>query len=394
MPLSIEPFTIEVSDAVLVDLQDRLRRTRFPEPLPGAGWEYGTDRDYLRSLVAYWSEGYDWRTREAAFNELPHFLAEIDGERVHFLHIRSPEPDARPIILTHGWPGSFVEFLEVIGPLTDPVAHGGDAADAFHVVLPSLPGYAFSGPTRQTGVHLGRVARMWAELMAALGYDRYFAQGGDWGSFVTALLARCDPEHCAAIHLNMITPLPAQAAELWTPEEQVFMEQLNRASVAEGAGYLQIQGTRPHTVGYALEDSPAGLAAWIVEKFREWSDCDGDVERSFTKDQLIDNLMVYWATGTATSSARTYYEFFHGLGSGDLDVFSRVEVPTGYARYPREIMRTSRRWAEEGFNLVHFADQPRGGHFAAFEVPDLYVPDVRECFRSLRGAKPSGEAVR
>ncbi|MCJ7438016.1 MAG: epoxide hydrolase 1 [Acidimicrobiia bacterium] len=384
MSLSIDPFEIDISDALLVDLQERLRNTRFPEPLPDAGWDYGTEHDYLRSIVSYWSEAYDWRTREAALNELPHFVTEIDGERVHFLHVRSPEPDAQPLVLTHGWPGSFVEFLGVIGPLTDPVAHGGDASDAFHLVVPSLPGYAFSGPTRERGVHLGRVARMWAQLMAALGYDRYLAQGGDWGSFVTTLVARHDPDHCAAIHLNMITPLADGPAEGWTPEEQAFMEQFNQAYMLDGAGYMQIQGTRPHTVGYGLDDSPAGLAAWILEKFREWSDCDGDIERSFTKDQLLDNLMMYWVTGTATSSARTYFEFFHALRAGDLDVFSRVEVPTGYARYPREIMRTSRRWAEHGFNIVHLSDQPRGGHFAAFEVPELFVPDVRAWGRAVR----------
>jgi len=391
MPLSIEPFTIEVSDAVLVDLQDRLRRTRFPEQLPDAGWDYGTEREYLRSLVSYWSEGYDWRAREARMNTYPQFTTEIDGTRVHFLHVQSPEPSAVPLVLTHGWPGSFVEFLDVIGPLTDPAAHGGDAADAFHVVVPSLPGYTFSGPTRERGWHPGRVARAWADLMQGLGHEHYFAQGGDWGSFVTTQLALADPEHCDGVHVNMMPPIPM--TEDHTPDEEACLAGM--ASYNEhDSGYFKEQSTKPQTIGYALDDSPVGLAAWIVEKFRTWSDCDGDVERSFTKDQLLDNLTAYWVTGTAHSSARMYYEFDKGLKDGKLDVFSRGTVPVGYTRYPKEIMRTSRRWAEAQYPISYFADQEHGGHFAAFEVPDLFVPDVRECFRPLRGAKPSGEAVR
>jgi epoxide hydrolase len=381
VPLDIQPFTIDVDDGVLADLRDRLRRTRFPEQLPGVGWDYGTEREYLRSLVSYWSESYDWRDREARMNGFEQFTTTIDGARVHFLHVRSSEPNAVPLVLTHGWPGSFVEFLDVIGPLTDPAAHGGDASDAFHVVVPSLPGYAFSGPTRERGWHPGRVAHAWAELMARLGYDRYFAQGGDWGSFVTTQIARADPEHCAGVHVNMLAPI-AMTEDRTAEEEDCLAGMASYNDV--DSGYYKEQSTKPQTIGYSLDDSPAGLAAWIVEKFRTWSDCDGDVERSFTKDQLLDNLMVYWVSATAHSSARMYYEFNQGLHDGSLDLFSPVTPPVGYARYPKEIMRTSRRWAEAQYPISHFSDQERGGHFAAFEVPELFVPDVRECFRPLR----------
>jgi len=379
--LSIEPFRIDVDDTTLADLRERLRRTRFPEQLPGAGWDYGTERGYLEQLVAYWAEGYDWRAREERMNAFDQFRTEIDGTGVHFLHVRSAVDGALPLVLTHGWPGSFVEFLDVIGPLADPAAHGGDPSDAFHVVVPSLPGYAFSGVTRDRGWHPGRVARAWATLMAGLGYDRYVAQGGDWGAFVTLQVALADPRHCAAVHVNLLPPIPA--TEDVTDEEQAGLDKMT-AYNDDDSGYYKEQSTKPQTIGYALDDSPAGLAAWIVEKFRTWTDPDSDLDRLFSKDQLLDNLMVYWVTATAHSSARMYYEFDKGLKNGQLDLFSPITVPVGYARYPNEIMFTSRRWAEAQFPINHFAEMPRGGHFAAFEVPDLFVPDVRECFRSVR----------
>jgi microsomal epoxide hydrolase len=379
--IAIEPFRIDVDDAILADLRERLRRARFPAQIPDAAWDYGTEREYLKQLVAYWAEGYDWQARQARMNAFDHFRTEIDGTGVHFLHVRSPVEDALPLVLTHGWPGSFVEFLDVIGPLSDPEAHGGDAADAFHLVVPSLPGYAFSGPTPERGWHPGRVARAWAVLMDALGYDRYVAQGGDWGYFVTTQLAVADPEHCIGIHINMAPPIPM--TEDIDAEEQEYLDGMNAYNDVD-SGYFKEQSTKPQTIGYALDDSPVGLAAWIVEKFRTWSDCDGDVERSFTKDQLLDNLMVYWVTTTAHSAGRFYYEFDKGLRSGDLDVMARPTQPVGYARYPKEIMRTSRRWFEAQYPLSHFAEMPRGGHFAAFECPDLFVPDIRECFRGLR----------
>ena len=268
MSVSIEPFRIDVDDSVLADLRERLRRARFPEQLPDAGWDYGTERDYLKQLVAYWAETYDWRAREARMNELQHFRTEIDGTRVHFIHVRSPEQDALPLVLTHGWPGSFVEFLDVIGPLTDPVAHGGDASDAFDVVVPSLPGYAFSGPTTDRGWHPGRVAGAWPSLTAALGYDRYVAQGGDWGAFVTLQIALADPGHCAGVHVNMLPPIPA--TDDIAPDEQAGIDKMN-AYNEDDSGYYKEQSTKPQTIGYALDDSPVGLAAWIVEKFRTWT---------------------------------------------------------------------------------------------------------------------------
>jgi len=379
--LDITPFTVAVPDAVLDDLHERLARTRFPEAIPGADWDYGTDLAYERDLVAYWRDVYDWRAHEARLNELDHFTTTVDGARVHFVHQRSPEPDALPLIITHGWPGSIVEFLDVIGPLTDPRAHGGDPADAFHVVAPSIPGYAFSGPTADRGWSPERVARAWATLMAGLGYDRYGAQGGDWGAMITTRLGQVDPGHLAGIHLNMVVAgAPADGPGDLTPTELQGLADM--ASYFElDSGYMQIQATKPQTIGYALEDSPAGLAAWIVEKFRSWSDCRGDVESAFTRDQLLTNVMCYWCTGTAHSSARLYYE---NRVAGGFVAEGRVEVPTGAAIYPREIVRPPRHWAEQSFNITHWVEQPRGGHFAAMEQPELFVDDVRAFFRTVR----------
>jgi microsomal epoxide hydrolase len=381
--LVTEPFEIDVDDATLDDLRRRLRATRFPAQLPDAGWDYGTEREYLRELVTYWAEEYDWPARQARMNAFDHFRTEIDGTGVHFLHAPSKVEGALPLLLTHGWPGSFVEFLDVIEPLRDPAAHGGDPADAFHVVVASLPGYGFSGPTVERGWHPGRIARAWGQLMAGLGYDRYVAQGGDWGYFVTREVGIADPEHCAGIHLNMAPPIPM--TEDITPEEQGFLDGMS-AYDATDSGYMKEQSTKPQTVGYALDDSPAGLAAWIVEKFRTWSDCDGDVERSFTKDQLLDNLMVYWVTATAHSSARLYYEVMQGFANGSIDPLAKPTQPVGYTRYPKEIMRTSERWFGMQYRLAYFNEMSRGGHFAAFECPDLYIPDIRACFRPLREA--------
>jgi pimeloyl-ACP methyl ester carboxylesterase len=379
--MKIEPYRVDVSDATLTDLKERLARARFPEQLPDAGWDYGMELTYLRELISYWANDYDWRATEARLNALDHFTTEIDGTSVHFVHARSPESGALPLVLTHGWPGSIVEFLDVIGPLTDPAAHGGDPADAFHVVCPSLPGYAFSGPTHDRGWHPGRVARGWAALMAALEYPRYVAQGGDWGSFVTQQIGLADPEHCAGIHINMLPPFPS--TDDHTPDEDDCLSAMSSYNEHD-SGYYKEQSTKPQTIGYALDDSPVGLAAWIVEKFRTWSDCDGEVERSFTKDQLLDNLMLYWVTATAHSAGRMYYEFGAGLTAGTLDLFGKITVPVGYARYPKEIMRTSRRWAEAQYDVNHFADMPRGGHFAAFEVPELFLDDIRAWGRKVR----------
>lgn len=382
MALEVTPFTVAVPEATLADLHERLARTRFPEQIPGAGWDYGSELEYVRDLVAYWRDAYDWRAEEARINAFDQFLTTIDGQRVHFVHQRSPEPDALPLLITHGWPGSVVEFLDVIGPLTDPRAHGGDPADAFHVVAPSIPGYAFSGPTVERGWSPRRVAGAWATLMAGLGYDRYGAQGGDWGSIITTQLALVDPAHLAGIHLNMVVaggPPGGDPGELTEAEQQGLADMAKYFET--DSGYMQIQATKPQTLGYGLEDSPAGLAAWIVEKFRSWSDCGGDVESAFTRDQLLTNVMCYWCTGTAHSSARLYYE--NRVGDGWV-AGQRVEVPTGAAIYPREIIRPPRRWAEASYNITHWREQPRGGHFAAMEQPGLFVEDVRDFFRTVR----------
>ena len=379
--MKFEPFKVDVPQAVLDDLRERLARARFPEQLPDAGWDYGTELGFLRDFVAYWKDEYDWRAREARMNELDHFTTEIDGTNVHFVHARSPEANALPLVITHGWPGSIVEFLDVIGPLSDPAAHGGDPADAFHVVAPSLPGYAFSGPTRERGWHPGRVAKAWAALMAGLGYERYVAQGGDWGHFVTMQIGIADPEHCAGVHVNFLPTIPM--TEDMTDEEEQFVAKMN-AYNNDDSGYYKEQSTKPQTVGYALDDSPVGLAAWILEKFRTWTDPAAAPDAHFGRDKLLDNLMLYWTTGTAHSSARMYYEFAKGLSNGTLDLFSKFPVPVGYALYPNEIMGTSRRWAEAQYPIVHYAEMPKGGHFAAMEVPEIFVDDVRDWARKVR----------
>ncbi len=378
----VTPFTVSVPDPVLGDLAERLLRWRRPNQVE-PGWEQGTDLAYLEQLVGYWRGSYDWRSAERRLNELEHFVTEYEGQRIHFVHARSAHQGALPIMLIHGWPGSVVEFLDVIRPLTDPVAFGGDPTDAFHVVAPSLPGYAFSGPTTRPGWHPRRMADAFAWLMASLGYGRYGVQGGDWGSVIGANLAEVDRLHVAGLHLNFVAVGRPEGDDVstLTDDERRALEDL-RAWRRTGAGYQEIQATRPQTLGYALEDSPAGLAAWIVEKFRSWSDCGGDVERSFTKDQLLTNIMLYWVTGTATSSARLYYEMRRAGASAAPQAF--VGVPTGIARFAGEVTRVPRRWVERRYHVTHWAEIERGGHFAAMEVPDLFVDDVRRFFRTVR----------
>jgi pimeloyl-ACP methyl ester carboxylesterase len=374
----IEPFEVRVDDAVLADLRERLARTRFPDGFEGTGWEYGVPPDYLRELTSYWRDGYDWRTHEARLNEFAQFTTRVDDQTIHFLHERSRHPDAMPLLLTHGWPGSIVEFLDVIPRLTDPEAWGGSAADAFHVIVPSLPGYGFSGPTTAPGWNVTRVARAFIELLARLGYDDYAAQGGDWGAQVATRIGAWDPEHCRAIHLNMpLADRPADDVAL-SDEESADLAAL-AAFRREESGYSLEQQTKPHTLGAALADSPAGLLAWIVEKFRTWSDCDGDPERTFTRDQLLTNVTVYWVTGTITSSMRLYRET-----RVDDDAPTSITVPTGVARYPKEPLRVPRAWVERRYHVTHWATMPRGGHFAAMEQPELFVDDLRTFFRTVR----------
>ena len=378
MSPAIEPFRVAVDDAVVDDLRRRLAAARLPDQIEGSGWDYGIPAGYLRTLVEYWRDEYDWRAQEARINDLDNFRTTIDGQSIHFIHARSPHVDAFPLLLVHGWPGSIVEFLEVIPRFTRPEAYGGDARDAFHVVVPSLPGYGYSEPPRTRGWDVPRIARAFIELMQRLEYGRYGAQGGDWGAQVATRIGGLDPARCAAIHLNMpIAERPAGEVTL-TDEDKVDLAAMQRFG-REESGYALEQGTKPQTLGVALGDSPAGLLAWIVEKFRAWSDCDGDPENVFTRDQLITNVMIYWTTRTITSSVRLYWE--HAKSA---EPSQYVGVPTGVARYPKEVVRYPRSWVERAYNVTHWADMPRGGHFAAMEQPELFADDVRTFFRTVR----------
>jgi microsomal epoxide hydrolase len=379
----MQPFRIDIPQGQLDDLRERLARTRWPDELSGVGWSYGIPLGYVKELAEYWRSRYDWRAQEARLNQYPQFTTTVDGANVHFLHVRSSEPDALPLIITHGWPGSVVEFLKVIGPLADPRAHGGDAADAFHLVIPSIPGFGFSGPTHETGWNVGRIARAWAELMQRLGYNRYGAQGGDWGSGISRELGRITPNRVVGVHLNMLLTFPsgdpADLANL-TEDEQARLGELTRYD-RELSGYARIQSTRPQTLAYGLTDSPVGQLAWIVEKFKEWTDSTDVPEDAVDRDQLLTNVMFYWLTATAGSSARLYYEAVHG---GEWGRPKPSQTPTGVAVFPRDIARPIRRFAERTNNIVHWTEFSRGGHFAAMEAPDLLVEDVRTFFRRFR----------
>jgi pimeloyl-ACP methyl ester carboxylesterase len=378
----IEPFRIAIPDAALDDLRERLARTRWPEPMEDLDWEYGIEQGALEDLARYWAEQYDWRKHEASLNRFPQFTTEIDGQKIHFLHARSPHPDAIPLVVSHGWPGSIVEFEHVIEPLVNPIEHGGEAGDAFHVVCPSLPGYGFSQPNTAKGWNAVRTGKAWGELMRRLGYPRYAAQGGDWGSFVSQETARFDPEHCFAIHLNFVfTPPPSAEALAEMDEEAAAMFAEFQHYVGEESGYAQIQGTKPQTLGYALNDSPVGQLAWIAEKFRTWTDCDGVIENAISRDALLTNVSVYWFTGTGGSSARFYREQRVG---GGMEVKPKLETPLGVASFPKEVVRAPRAWIETKFDVRHWTDMPKGGHFAAMEQPGLLVRDIREFFRSFR----------
>jgi microsomal epoxide hydrolase len=380
----LKRFRIEVAEEVLEDLRERLARTRFPDQVEGAGWDYGTELSYLKELCEYWRERFDWRAQEAALNRFDQFTTSIDGQTLHFIHARSQQADALPLVITHGWPGSVFEFTKIIGPLTDPAAHGGDARDSFHVICPSMPGYGFSGPTREPGWDVQRVAEAEIELMRHLDYQRYGAQGGDWGAIVSTQMGRLDPDHCCGIHLNMPMALPPAGVdprEGLTEREKANLDE-QEFFQAQETGYQRIQGTKPQTLGYGLNDSPAGLAAWIVEKFRTWSDCGGDLERVFSKDELLANITVYWVTGTINSSVRLYYESMRSGRAGFTQ--GRVEVPTGCAVFPRELYKPPRKWVDRHYNVTRWTEMEIGGHFAALEQPALLVDDVRAFFRELR----------
>ena len=378
----MKEFNIHFEESALADLKARLERTRLPDQIPGSGWDYGSDRAYMEELLEYWRNEYDWRQHEAQLNELPHFKTSIDGIDMHFVHVRSKQDSAMPLVITHGWPGSVYEFMDVIGPLTDPVGHGGRAEDAFHLVLPSMPGYGFSGPAHRRGMSVDSVAGVVAKLMDRLGYERYAAQGGDWGSGVASWLARDFPDRLIGIHLNMVGGGPPPGME--DPEAGIPEWELKRyrerAEWWRGENaYGNIQGSKPLTLAYGLNDSPAGLAAWVVEKFRAWSDCGGDVESRFTKDQLLTNIMLYWLTESMPSAVRLYYE---SRRSGRKQ--SRADVPTAVAVFPGEIFFSPRKWVETRYNVAQWTEMPRGGHFAAMEEPELYIEDVVKFFGGLR----------
>ena len=381
MTAEVEPFEIRVDDSVLEDLHDRLSRTRFPDQIGGSGWEYGIPVDYLRELVHYWLDRYDWRAEEARLNQLDHFRTTIDGQSIHFIHARSGHQDAFPLLLTHGWPGSFVEFLEVIPRLAQPEAFGGDPTDAFHVVVPSLPGYGFSGPTRSTGWDEERIARAFAELMSRLGYSRYGAQGGDWGAQVSTRIGLLDSEHCAGIHLNM--PIGVQPKETGplTDDEQADLAAMQQF-VSEESGYANEQGTKPQTVGVALNDSPAGLLGMDRREVPGLERLRRAIRRIASPAiSCITNVMVYWVTQTSASSARLYWESRHGARPGALPF---VDVPTGVARYPKEVLRWPRSWVERQYNVVHWAVMDEAATSPAMEQPELFVDDLRRFFRAVR----------
>ena len=381
----MQPFTVEVPNAVLEDLRERLARTRWPDEIAGSGWDYGSNLDYMKELTGYWRTGFDWQVQERAINAFPQFRTTVDGMGIHFVHQRGRGPDPFPLVITHGWPGSFVELLKIVPLLTDPASHGGDPADAFDVVAPSMPGYGFSDLPARRGMSPRRIAGLWAGLMTeGLGYPRFGAQGGDWGAAVTTALGYDHSEKVAGIHLNMVggpprTPGPGEPT-LSTAEHE-FLKERERWWQEE-QGYIHMQRTKPQTLAYGLNDSPAGLAAWIVEKFRTWSDCDGDVERSFTRDDILTNITIYWATQTINAANRLYYEA--GRDPLSLERGQRLEVPTAVAMFPKEISRPPREWVERTMNVRRWTDMPRGGHFAAMEEPDLLAEDIRAFFRTVR----------
>jgi len=379
MSEEIRPFKIQVDDAQLEDLKRRLRATRWPDAQTVGDWSQGIPLDYVQKVCDYWARDYDWRKTEARLNALPQFQTDLDGVSIHFLHIKSHHSDALPLVLTHGWPGSIIEFLKVIPALTDPTAHGGHANEAFHVVCPTLPGYGFSGKPKQNGWTAEKIARAWSELMLRLGYQRYYAQGGDWGAVVTTAIGLQDTEHCHGVHLNM----PVVRPDLSTMDSLTEEEKDGLAGMQHyqdwDSGYSKQQSTRPQSLGYGLADSPAGQAAWILEKFWAWTDCNGHPENALTRDEMLDDVMLYWLPNAAASSARLYWESFNKIN------YDPVRTPVGCSVFPKEIFRVSRRWAQKRYpNLVYWNRLDKGGHFAAFEQPELFVRELRACFRKMR----------
>jgi pimeloyl-ACP methyl ester carboxylesterase len=379
----VRPFRIEIAESQLADLQRRLAATRFPERETPNDWTQGVPLAYMQELCAHWANRYDWRATEARLNRFAQFKTVIDGVDIHTLHVKSKHANALPLVMTHGWPGSVVEFHKVIEPLTDPTAHGGSEADAFHVICPSLPGYGFSDKPTSPGWGVEKIARAWDTLMTRLGHDRYVAQGGDWGSAVTTAIGVQNLGHCIGIHVNMPNA-GATKGSLANPTEREKRALAGAKYYQDwDSGYSKQQATRPQTVGYGLVDSPVGQAAWIIEKFWAWTDCNGHPENAISRDELLDNVMLYWLTGSGASSARLYWESFGKAFAGQQD--NTVKLPTGCSIFPKEIVPTPRSWAETRYkNIVYWNELDRGGHFAAFEQPTLFVEELRACFRLMR----------
>lgn len=379
MTSAINPFVIDTPQSQLDDLKVRLGNTRWPEKETVDDWSQGAPLAAVQSLCDYWQHHYDWRRCEQQLKHYEHFTTEIDELEIHFIHIRSRHADALPMLMTHGWPGSVIEFLKVIPRLTDPTQFGGQADDAFHLVIPSLPGFGFSGKPKTTGWGVGKIAAAWVTLMQRLGYKRYVAQGGDWGAAVTTALAALKPADCLGIHLNMpiVYPVPEDLVEI-TPREQAGLEQMKYYQQYD-SGYAKQQGTRPQTTAYGLLDSPAALASWIYEKFYFWTDNKGSPEDALSMDEILDNITLYWLTASGGSSARLYWESINDFGNVKLD------LPVGVSIFPNELFRPSKRWAERNYlNLIHWNELDEGGHFAAFEQPAFFTKELQNCFRLLR----------
>ncbi len=379
---AIRPFKINISGDVLADLQQRLAMTRWPEAETAEDWEQGVPLSYLQKFCDYWQHSYDWRSREKKLNQFEQFMTQINGLDIHFVHVRSTHSDAVPLLITHGWPGSIVEFQKVIAPLTQPEAFGGDPRDAFHIICPSLPGYGFSEKPKQTGWGIETIAKSWDQLMLRLGYQHYFAQGGDWGSMVARAIGEQNLGHCVGLHINMVSvnPDPATMNDLTEQEQASLAGRKHYKNI--DSGYSKIQSTKPQTIGYALTDSPVGQAAWILEKYWAWTDANGDPGNILSKDEMLDNIMLYWCTASAASSARLYWESFKNPSQKE------ISLPVGCSVYPKDIFRSSQRWAGLTFkNIIYWNELEKGGHFAAFEQPELFVNEIRDCFRILRKNK-------
>ena len=374
----ITPFTIKISEDQITDLRNRINNTRWVEEECVNDWSQGIPLTYVREVADYWANQYDWRKSEKYLNTFDHYQTNINDLDIHFIHQKSPHQNAYPLVITHGWPGSIIEFHKVIQPLVNPTKHGGKAEDAFHIICPSLPGYGFSGKPTVSGWGVEKIAQTWDQLMVLLGYGNYGAQGGDWGAAVTTQIGR-NVGHCDGIHINMPIGRPTpESLQDPTDEEKSALEGLTYYQEWD-SGYSKQQSTRPQTLGYGLVDSPVGQMAWIIEKFWSWMDCDGHPENTLTRDELLDNVMLYWLTASGASSARLYWESFGSFGGGD-----KVEIPTGVASFPKEIIRSPRRWCEQSYNITHWTTMPKGGHFGAFEQPELFVNDLRTFFKTIR----------